>query len=349
VADGARPDVILVLIDGHPRRDVLEQAYGSNMDAFAAALGEAGFTESPGSFSNEAVTRFSLAVMLNGRPLSDLGQDLTAQASDRVAYGAIESADAIRAFKQAGYTTTVISSGYDHLPLRDVDRYIDTGPRNELEQAIISTAPVGRWVDSATGWYVASTRDRILREVDALHGIAISQPAAPEFALIHIPAPHFPIVMQADCSLRAEDVYTRSAFGRDNRRGDATAVRAFAEQTTCIDSLVAPAIAELAANRPEAVIVVFSDHGPEENMDWHHPTDEAAFERLANLFWTRTPGHADLFGASPTLVNVLPLIANTYLGARMALHRDDLFLVGPTPETSRFVQYSFGGPAPTAP
>ena len=140
-----RPDIFLILADGHGRRDVLAERYDYDMVALANALTEAGLVEASDSYANHSVTRYSLSVLLNGRPLSELGQDLAQPADDNVAYRALPRSSGIQMLEAAGYETTIVSSGYDHLPLREVDHYVDVGPRTELEAAIWAAAGVGRF------------------------------------------------------------------------------------------------------------------------------------------------------------------------------------------------------------
>ena len=279
-AGTVRPDVFLIVLDGHARADVLRDEYGYDMAELKEVFATNGFVESEDSYANHAVTRFSLAVLLNGRPMADLGQDMSKPADDDIAFGALVQSDGMSMFERAGYEMTVISSGFDHLPLRSADTFIDVGPRNELEQVLIDSTGIGRLVDQITNGYVASGRDRMMREVSALRRVATEtrQGGNPQFVLAHLPAPHFPVVLNRDCSLRLPDKYTQRSFGSGWEKGDQIAIQAQADQTRCVDALAARAIEELVSKRPDALVVVLSDHGPEEGIDWRIP-DEAGTQR----------------------------------------------------------------------
>ena len=332
------PDVILILADGHGREDVLASGYGYDMSPFREALEGLGFKESSDSHANHTVTKFSLSVLLNGRPLTEMGQDLAAPADASIPFRALAPSSAVRLFDQAGYETVVISSGYDHLPLRDVDHYIDVGPRTEIEQSLLESAFAGRVFDAISDGYAGAARDRMLAEVDALRALALTPSDRPQFVLAHLPAPHLPFAMQADCSLRPADSYTTGEVGRGGRAGDATAIQVTADQHRCVDSLLGNVMTDLVAARPGAVVILFSDHGPEERLDWWAPEEPGISDRLAVLFLARTPGVDGLFPADVSLVNVIPLIANRYLGTSIAPHADDLFL-GPTKVDPHLVLY----------
>jgi hypothetical protein len=92
-----------------------------------------------------------------------------------------------------------------------------------------------------------------------------------------------------------------------------------------VDSLVGPALASIVAADPGAVIIVFSDHGPQQILSWSDPDDAGTKARRANRFAARTPGHSSLFPDDVTLVNVLPVLFNVYFGTDLPLQPDDTY------------------------
>ena len=339
IAPGATlPDIFVVVADGRGRSDVLRDRYGYDDEHFRQSMAAAGLTESDRAWANHSTTRFSLAVLLNGRPLSDLGQDLALPPDGTISYRATEASSGIDLLRRAGYLTTVISSGYDHVPLRNVDRYVDVGPRSEAEQALMRSTAVGLLIDELTNLWVAGGHERVLGEYRELVSAAMAPSSQPLFVLAHVPAPHMPVVFNADCSVRHQDAYTAGSIARDERAGDEVAVRVMADQTRCTDTLLAAAVRDVVEARPGAVVVVLSDHGPEERLDWWRPQEPAIHDRMAITFWSRTPGHPDLFPDDSTLVNLFPVLANAYLGTELPVHPNDLYF-GPTPSSTMFTPY----------
>jgi hypothetical protein len=112
------PDVFLILADGHGRSDVLDQRYGYDDTAFQGSMTSSGFALAENSYANQSVTNYSLAVLLNGRPLSELGQDPDRAANEPAAYVSMLASSGIDMLERAGYRATVIASGYEHVPLR---------------------------------------------------------------------------------------------------------------------------------------------------------------------------------------------------------------------------------------
>jgi hypothetical protein len=78
------------------------------------------------------------------------------------------------------------------------------------------------------------------------------------------------------------------------------------------------------------VVIVFSDHGPQTLLSYADPDDRGIETRLANLFAARTPGRPRLFPDDVTLVNVLPILFNGYLGTNLPLQPDATYF-GPDP------------------
>ena len=138
------PDVFVLLADGHGRRDVLARDYGFRMAPLVQTLSTLGFEESPRSMANHVLTRFSLSVLFNGRPLAELGQDMTRPVNERLPFALLEASVTDSLLRTVGYESVVISSGFEHLGMRRADDFIDVGPRNELEQAILARTAVGQ-------------------------------------------------------------------------------------------------------------------------------------------------------------------------------------------------------------
>ena len=59
------PDVYLILLDGHPRLDTVESAFGLDTSAFVGAMSELGFEWAPTSRANYNATTLTLASMFN--------------------------------------------------------------------------------------------------------------------------------------------------------------------------------------------------------------------------------------------------------------------------------------------
>ncbi len=334
INDAARPNVYLILADAHGREDVLREGYAYDDRQLLDGLGAQGFDVSSQSRSNYGLTRFSIGSMLTGSYLDRLNGDPSATSQDDTARRTIHDNPAFPLLRRAGYAVTVVSSGYEHLGLRSADRFVDTGQPNEFESVLARNI-------AATGLLKAvqpdaefdAVRARTRGELAALLEIAADPDPQPRFVLAHLPSPHWPYVFTDTCQPANPIEGPVEGIGRGG--GDPETVAAVAAQTKCVDTMLAKTTADIVARDPDAVIIVFSDHGPDEHLDWWNPDDAGITERSSNLFAARTPGHEHLFPDDVTLVNVLPMLFNAYLGTQLPTH-PNTFWFGPRPQDHMF-------------
>jgi hypothetical protein len=154
-------------------------------------------------------------------------------------------------------------------------------------------------------------------------------PDEPAFTFTHVMAPHAPYAFEADGSgAAAPPCYPESCAifdGQDEVLGwtEDEHWQHMVGHVAHLNDLVIEAIDALVAADPDAVIVIFGDHG------MRIGDDPVNVHR--NLLLARTPGHPRLFGESPTLVNLMPQLLNAYLGAEAATLSDDLYDGGEDP------------------
>ena len=298
-----------------------------------------GFRESGRSITNQSNTRLALPVLFNGRHLSSLNPvaDLTDHGEIFPGPG---RSGAVSLLHDAGYWVTFIAPGFEHIGLRGgADTYLDVGPRNELEQALLSGTGVGIALETLVGGYLGSTYSRTLGEVAALKSVAATPSFHPDFVYVHIPVPHWPIVFDARCGFREADEHSFGSPSRRAHAGDAISIGAVADQTRCVDLLLIDAVEAIVEARPDSVILVLSDHGPEERIDWWQPSEPGISDRMSNLFWARTPGRDGLFPDDISLVNVMPSLFNGYLGTSLPMQENTAFL-GPSNVNDVVIPYT---------
>jgi hypothetical protein len=332
------PDVFMLLADGHGRSDVLLRDYDYATQELGRVLFSNGLVEAPDSLANHTNTRFSLAVLLNGRPMSELGQDLSADVDERLPEVAVADSSGLALFRSAGYEVVVVDSGYSEHRIGRPDEVVDVGPWNELERLAIDRTLPGRLFDVDESATISFQRERISRQLSLVGSLAEGRPTRPQFVFAHLPVPHPPMVFGHTCDIRPRDDLTNDVAGRALGRDRAQAVAAMRDQTRCADLLIGGLVKTIVAERPDAVVLVLSDHGPDEYLDWAMPTEPGLQDRFANLFWARTPGREAVFPHDISLVNVLPTLSNAYLGTSLPMHPNDLYF-GPSPNDRRYLQY----------
>ncbi len=332
-----RPDVFIVLADGHPRADTLRDMYGYDETPFLEALGSMGFEVAPGSRSNYMRTRFSLASFFTGSYLPGLGE-LSVEDQNRLAARTTHDNPAFGLLERLGYDVTVVSAGYEHLGLRGAGTYIDTGQANEYEAAMIQNSLLSsaRHLVSPT-WDFDQARWRVFDSLAALQGLVAADTDRPQFTFVHLPVPHWPWVFNASCGI--DGLPGDQDPNLQRHGGTPETHRLLVDQVACTNRLLSDLLRALVAARPNAVVLLFSDHGSEEYLDWWAPDAVGLAERSRNLVALRSPGRPGLLPEDITLVNILPTLFNAYLGTSLPKQPDQVWF-GPRPQDNSFTLLS---------
>jgi hypothetical protein len=326
----ARPDIFVILLDGFGRPDVLA-SYGYDAGPFVADLEARDFTVAAHSRSNYPTTGLALTSMLNAAPMLDLGFTDNRQLEPRQVHPALESNRAFEILTDAGYETIAFSSGYELVALRSANRFVDTGQLNELEVGLAESTILEPLMDALTGDLKSNQiRARAMAMVPAVRSLAAEASDHPRFVFVHLPLPHPPFVVDAECRpvRGGESLFVLGADGiaRKSASRRAEEIRLTAGQVSCVRRLAIEMVdGVLAGAGPDTVVLVMSDHGPETRLERSDPQPDAIHERIANLFAARTPTHPDLFPDDITLVNVLPHLLGAYLDVDLPEQPDTVY------------------------
>jgi hypothetical protein len=328
------PDIYVLLVDGHGRSDVLQRTYGQDESAFERQMIELGFVAAPASRANHTTTLYSLSVLLNGRPLRELGQDMSQAADESVPPAAIRRSSMFALARGVGYDVVALESGYSQLRFAGADVAIDVGPLNEFEETQLAHSALGMLIDGDQRIALGARGDRVIRQFDEIKRLAAESGVQPRLVFAHVPSPHAPYVLDSDCRVDTGVERTLRAL-REPGAYEQTRAEALREQTTCVDLLILDAARSIATSDPSAVILVLSDHGPSLPVT---ATEAEVGDRLANLFFARTPNLADPFPQDVTLVNAFPILFNALWGTGLQLNPNDVF-VGPSGANPGFRLY----------
>ncbi len=333
---GPRPDVFIILADAHGRQDVLHDGYDYDDSPFIRALQAMDFEVASASRSNYTYTEYSLASMFSSSYLSNLNDHPEQAFQDALARRTVHDNPTFPLLRRAGYEITVISSGYEHLGLRSADQYVDTGQPNEFEYALLANvSATAIWNALDPQHDLEAIRQRTRDDLASIVNLANSESSTPRFVFAHLPVPHWPFVFDTDCGPAPGTGQVEGGSGR--HAGTDVTIAATVAQTTCVDRMLTQAVTQLVSAEPDAVLVVMSDHGPEEHLDWWAPDAAGINERTANLLAIRTPGRTGVVPADTTLVNLMPLLLNGLLGTTLPM-QPDAFWFGPRPQDHLFVQ-----------
>ncbi len=237
-------------------------------------------------------------------------------------------------FKQLGYQTVAVESGFSPTELDNADVYLSMNNRpggpdylggiNLFESLVMRTSggellyraitympPVVKsFLDAA----YTEHRDRILFAFDALEKI----PTLPghKFVFVHILAPHEPFVFGP----HGEIVGRQYPFSLNNdlETKDSNVYRVgYRDQVNYINSRVLPVLQKIIQSSPTPpVIVVQGDHGPLARV-----SSENGRMTIFNAYYFPGVDNNNLY---PTItpVNTFRLIFDTYFGAQLSLLND---------------------------
>ncbi len=304
----ALPSVYLVLLDGYPRADKLAAEFGIHNEPFLHALGQRGFDVAEWSRSNYLATDQSLASMFGAWTPSRAAADVATLRTF------INEGSVLGTFRDLGYETFATSTAIEGVAVRQADRFVDTGQMNEAEWQLLARGGVGR-VQAALAptWFADQHRDRLFATLAAAESIAGETTGGrPRLALLHIMSPHAPLVVDVNGAPVGTTRWTSLDDGDEYAiLGSDEYARRLAGQIAFVNARTLHLVDTITAADPQAIIVVFSDHG-----SGIRESDEGSDPdlRSANLLAVRAPGRGPLIDDRSTLVNLLPRILRSITG-----------------------------------
>ena len=319
-APALAPDIYLILLDGYPRSDLLEQEIGVDNGPFLKAMTDLGFEVGDQSRSNYGRTALTLASMFNGRHVDELlpnpPKDVAGQA--RALNKLLNHGTELDLARAHGYELVSMPSPVGYVSLFAADRVIEPPTADEFELTLTEQGLMGQTAPDARHWlFLDQHRQRITDNLQTLATLPSERSARPRLVFAHLLVPHAPIAFGAS----GEEVMLKGCEWTlcnlplplpDEFRSD------YAAQIQYVDGVVETTARQMIANsskglRP-SVIIFFSDHGSR--------LTGTADSMYDNLRLSYTPGRPGLLPRDSTNVNLLPQLLNAYLGTNEPLAAD---------------------------
>lgn len=317
-APAAGGDMLLVILDGYPRADILERYFAFDNRPFLDELEARGFVVSEGAQSNYAWTELTLLSMLHMEHAAEIDafSDRAIGSESQPWLRELTAANPVFAVaREAGYEIATIATSIDHVTLTSADTVLTPpGPSDFEGHLMRSTALAGAISLADPDWFASWQRDQVLWGFDALTRLA-STPGIGRLIVAHVLSPHMPAVLNEDGSLRPvafdedfhADFRALTDIARDEWRD------AFVGQLQYVNRRALEAVDRIIAANPRTDVVVMSDHGTGSS---YRPdaTGSHAEERYSTLFASRTPGIENPFSDDQAPVNVFQRWFNARLG-----------------------------------
>jgi hypothetical protein len=319
---GERPDIYVLLLDGYPRADVLQDKWEYDNSEFISELEARGLAVSDASRSNYMTTRLSVASVLNMRPVHEIPAVeaiFRREAPTQTTLRRVISENTVFAqLRSIGYRVTATAPGIEVVSLRSADQWLEGPHLNEFEYRLLELTYLTELLRVLAADYLsAEHRGRIEFGLDAVSASAGAVKDRSAFVWGHILSPHMPPVYGAG----GEPVtvpYRNDFFadaGADRDMTSAEFREAFRGHMTHFNQLILEAVdAILAKSESPPVIVLFSDHGTGAGFDFQDQEHSDIDERAGILYAALTPGRPNLFADDATPVNTFPLLFNAYFG-----------------------------------
>jgi hypothetical protein len=319
------PNVYWILLDGYPRRDVLQEFFNFDNAPFVDRLKGLHFTVYDRAVASFPETAFSISSTLSmGFPVNGIPPRMPSPAElQRTVRG---QNVVVNTFRSMGYHYAHFQNGYDELTACPLEGAIcirgsaqASGGAFEFDEfniALLSKSPV---MDAIA---MFTDADRTVEESMFLQGAVhevtdrLSQlpERGPFFLYAHVLAPHPPIRFKRDCSVRAA--------APDLLDWNANEKAAFIDQLICVNDETVTLLHKVVAKDPQAIIVLQSDHGTAFRGQFKKPFDGWDLadrkERFGALNALRMPDVcSDDTQGTVDLVNTFARVLNCVSGSHL--------------------------------
>ena len=146
------PDIYVVMLDGYPRADVLEFAFGYENEPFLEALASRGFTVASRSHSDYLWTHLSLTSLMHMDYVENIESMQEIIRGERPLhpglYDTVNHNPVFDLARRRGYQVVAIGAGYEQLAPRLADVYLDRGEMNEFELKLLNSMYIGNIVSA---------------------------------------------------------------------------------------------------------------------------------------------------------------------------------------------------------
>jgi hypothetical protein len=314
-----RPDIFLLLLDGYPRGDTL-RSWGYDNSAFERSLAARGLAVSDDAHTNYPQTALVLPTMFHMRHASEIaaisGQPSDVMVQRRAVRASLSDPPALEYIEDLGYTTLSAGNPGSYMTL-GTQRYLDPGGASIFEHQLVDrTAFSGL----SLPFLLDSYRERTLVTLDQLPSLAADAGSVLMFA--HLIAPHTPFVFDRDGEypiLPCDRCHHFAIQAEDSGMTTAEFRRSYADQLHYLNERVLESVDGIIEGSPDAVIVIFSDHGSRSDR----PVDE---EWYRTFFAARTPDHPDLFADDARPLDIFPALLGAYFGIEVETPPDRHYL-----------------------
>ena len=326
------PDILILILDGYGRQDVLARDYDFDNAPFLDSLEDRGFEVPSRAVANYSSTygavggmlaldyplqpgpiteqeRAAVRALLSGdNPLFEIAHDR--------GYDVYYSENAWPGATCSGYVDVCIRSGWAGATLYRLSRVTIAAP------LVKST-----WLDPFVGISLGH-----MEELNELFSTPSDQP---RLVFMHLTVPHPPFRLDADCNIRNDPRLEGFNVGIPEMTEEIRSLRigAYAEQIECVNRLTIELVDTVMRLRPSPAVMITGDHGPDARAQLTTPLDQwqsdALRERMGVFSAYRLPSDCDPIAEQVTPIVGLRELISCTLNIEMAPLPNRSFLATP--------------------
>lgn len=312
------PDVLLLILDGYTRDDVLSSRFGFDNSPFLAGLEDLGFTVAREAGSNYNFTYAAISTMFNLDYVFDVGE-ITDAEREMMRESLAGDPALFREFREHGYEVAYTQNFWAG---SNCGGAVDLCWREGLTKGALWS--LGRMTVLAP--FVQKLQPHPFHTISVDHLAALSEivqngraAGTPRLTVAHVILPHQPFLLNADCE--AQHGPGRETLTNPNPDHVELRQRYYVDQMVCTNSMVINEFRDVIEARPDTVIMVTADHGSDSTQvaGLPHPWSDAEIgERMHILSAYRLPGCDVSVSQSITPVNGIRAVTNCAVDSDLA-------------------------------
>ncbi|GEM_PF-3062027 len=325
------PDIVLIVLDGYARADVLESLYGFDNSETIAGLEEAGFVVPTSANTNYTWTHFSIASMLEMSYLIKDTDEISN--SDLAALRRSISGDnqLVDVLKANGYT--YVHGDTDHWLNTcgsSVDRCL-SGPLVDLTaDSLLAGTPIGQFLYPTSGDPTTALNLTRIGQLTDWDQFRSSFSPEPTFFFLHLVLPHPPLFLDEGCHPSLDPTLDGRYInlGVDSQSELAHRRTGYVAQVKCANSAILDFVDQV---ETDAVVVITADHGPdslEPLRASRQPESDQLFERMGTFTAVRLPETCDGPPPDHQLVNTFRVVLGCLSNKPIELLEKRYFIAG---------------------
>jgi len=316
------PDIYYIIFDAYANSDTLTNQYGFDNSNFIDYLKTQDFIIPSQSHGNYPITILSLSSSLNMQYVNDeLTSVDTQQKAHSNVHNIINNNAVMKNLKEKGYKIISFNSGSwitNSIRIADWNPCSSNNLNSEFIGMLVRTTML---YPIHVKLFEHDMRDGINCIFEELPKLR-EHTNQPIFVFAHIMIPHPPYIF----GVNGETVDPESLSlteGWDNRKG-------YTDQVQYTNKKIKNVLDEMLSDEYSPIIIIQSDHGPRDNIDWENPDDEMYDQvfGILNVYHLPNGGNQQIYETiSP--INSFRVIFNYYFDDNYELLDDKAYFHNP--------------------